>query len=85
MSQYKTVECYKTFDGKLFENEEQAKAHADDILGEELDGLLKLANLDITRTQEYKALLAWMKDRENLTKTINQLYNILNFEDDSQG
>lgn len=76
---YIITEVYKTVDGKLFENEEQAKAHAEDILGEELDGLLKLANLDITRTQEYKALMAWMKDKDSLKKSIDTLYQILNF------
>lgn len=78
---YKTVECYQTYDGKLFTNENEAKAHADDILGEELDGLLRIAELDITRTQEYKTILAWMEDKERLTKIVDNLHAILHFED----
>lgn len=81
---YKTVECYQTYDGKLFTSEVEAKARADDILGAELDGLLRIAELDITRTQEYKTVLAWMKDRERLTKIIDNLYAILHFEDDGE-
>lgn len=79
MNNYREVECFKTCDGKLFESERQAKDHADDLLGQELDGLLKLAKIDITRTQEYKALMAWMDDRENLKRTIDKLHSILNF------
>lgn len=80
------MRCFKTFDGRLFEDEKQAKAHADDILGEELDGLLKMFHLDITRTQEYKALLALMKNRDGLQNTIARLHAILSYDhgDDEQ-
>lgn len=81
---YKIVECYQTYDGKIFTNGVEAKARADDILGEELEGLLGIAELDITRTQEFKAILAWMKDRERLTKIIDNLYAILHFEDEEE-
>lgn len=74
----KTIqECYKTFDGLLFEDENKAKAHEDDILGQELDGLLKLAEIGITRNAEYKALLKWMNNRKELTKAIDLLHTIL--------
>lgn len=82
MANYKIIECFQTYDGKLFTNQDAAKQHADDILGEELDGLLKLAKLDITRNQEYKALLAWMKDKDVLRVTIDKLQRILNYGDD---
>jgi hypothetical protein len=82
MMNYKIVECFQTYDGKLFTNEKEAKQHSDDILGEELDGLLKLAKLDITRNQEYKALLAWMEDKDKLRVTIDKLQRILNHGED---
>jgi len=79
----KTIpECYKTFDGLLFEDEDKAKVHDDDILGRELDGLLKLAEIDITRNTEYKALLKWMNSRKELTKAIDKLHAILHYVDD---
>lgn len=80
----KTVqECYKTFDGLLFEDENKAKAHEDDILGQELDGLLKLAEITITRHAEHKALLKWMNSRKELTKAIDLLHAILHHKDDN--
>lgn len=80
------LECFKTFDGMLFDDEEKARAHADDILGAELDGLLKMFELDITRNQEYRALLALMKKRDDLQNTIARLHAILSYghEDGSQ-
>lgn len=77
----KELMCYKTHDGRIFESITDAKAHADDLLGEELDGLLKLAKLDITRSQEYKALLSWMKDRKELKGTLETVVSMLNFEE----
>lgn len=80
----KTITCYKTFDDQLFESEEKAKAHADDLLGEELDGLFKLAfkDIDLERSRQMKALLSLMKDRKELKKAIATLHAILNFEGD---
>lgn len=76
------LECYKTFDGQLFEDEDKAKEHDNDLLGQELDGLLKLAEIEITRHQEYKALLKWMSNRKELKKSINLLHAILHYGDE---
>ena len=72
--------CYKTFDGKLFENEDEAKAYTEDKLGEELDGLLKLFKLDVARNQEYRALLQLLKNKKELEKSINAISEILDYE-----
>lgn len=77
---YKTVECYQTFDGKLFINEDKAADHADDILGEELTRLLRISDLDITRSQEYKTLMSWMKEREKLKGIVDKLHAILHLK-----
>lgn len=79
MQAYTEVECYKTYDGKLFECEKAAQAHADDLLGVELDGLLKLFKLDITRTQEYRALLGLLKNRQELARSIRVIHSILTY------
>lgn len=76
---FQIVECFKTQDGRLFTDPRKAKEHADDLLGQELDGLLKLAQLDITRNMEYRALMAWMNNREELKAAVNTLHAILNF------
>lgn len=73
------VECFQTQDGRLFEDPRKAEEHADDLLGQELDGLLKLARMDITRNTEYRALMAWMGNRTDLKAAIDKLYLILNF------
>ena len=62
----------------MFEDEEKAREHEDDLLGQELEGLLRLFDLDISRNQEYKALLSVMKKREELLKSIVAISNILN-------
>lgn len=80
MNNFKSVVCYQTCDGKLFESEEKAKAHVDDLLGEELDGLFKLARIDIERSRQMKALLTLMNDRKALKQSIDALHSILNFE-----
>lgn len=77
----KTIEAYQTSDGQLFTSESKAKEHQDDLLGQELDGLLKLFNLDITRTQEYKSLFQLMKRRKELHQQIKLISQILDFEE----
>jgi len=75
----KTIEAYQCSDGTIFDCDNKAKSHEDDLLGQELDGLLKLFQLDITRNQEYKGLLAIMKSRKELKNTIQLILNILEF------
>lgn len=79
------VECFKTQDGRIFEDYRKAKEHAADLLGQELDGLLKLAQMDVTRNTEYRAIMAWMNNRAELKAAIDKLHAILNFgEGDEQ-
>lgn len=73
----KEITAYLAADGSIHASEEKAKAKDDDLLGEELDGLLKMFNLDITRNQEYKALLHVMKSRDALAKTMREIVRII--------
>lgn len=75
----KTIEAYQCSDGTIFDCDSKAKLHEDDLLGQELEGLLKLFQLDITRNQEYKGLLAVMKNRKELKNSIQLILNILEF------
>lgn len=78
----KTVEAFKTFDGMLFEDEKKARAHADDILGEELDGLLRIAVHNMTRNEEYKFIVSLMENRKALRACISKINAILSFENE---
>ena len=37
------ITAYKTPDGEIFEDEDKANKHFSDLLGEELDGLMRLS------------------------------------------
>lgn len=78
----KETNAYQTSDGRLFINEGTAKAHEDDLLGQEIDGLLRLYGLDITRNQEYKGCLSVMDKRKELKEAATKLLAILNHEED---
>ena len=72
----KTIEAYQTSDGLLFDSERKAEEHQADLLGTELDGLLKLFNLELSRSQEYSSLVQLMKRKKELRaqlKLINQI------------
>ena len=72
------VTAYKTADGSLFDDYDDAKKHMDDLLGQELDGLMRLSKIALTRTDEYKLIMGWMTQEKELKKAINAIYNILN-------
>ena len=76
------ITAYQCVDGSLFQDERKAKAHEDDLLGAELDGLLRLFELDISRHQEYKAILSCMKKRNDLLKATKAIVMLL--EDDNE-
>lgn len=71
------ITAYIAADGSLHEDEEAARAKDDDLLGQTLDGLLRLFNLDITRRQEYKAILHAMKNREALAQEMREALKII--------
>lgn len=73
----KTTEAYLSADGALHLNEKDAKERDENMLGEALDGLLKLFELDISRSQEYKALLCIMKKRAALAAAIAEIRVVL--------
>lgn len=73
----KELTAYQCADGSLYEDEKKALAHDDDLLGQELDGLLRLFGLDITRNQEYSGILAAMKRRGEVLTACQLIMNIL--------
>lgn len=71
------IEAYKTPDGKIFESKKAANEHYENLLGEELDGLLKLFKLDIERSREYKVLLQLLGNKAELKKQIAAIHRLL--------
>ena len=70
------VASFECSDGRLFTDEDKARAHETDLLGQELDGLLKMFQFDngmVTRNMEYRALTAIMKDRKTVSKDCGDL------------
>ena len=71
------ISAYKCCDGMIFEDEETARKHEEDLLGQELEGLLRLFDLDISRNQEHKAILSVMNKRNELLEAVEAISNIL--------
>ena len=69
----KTIEAYQSSDGKLFIDERECAKHQDDIIGADIDGLLMMFELDISRNQQFKAALCVMKKRDTLKTVLSQL------------
>lgn len=64
------ITAYKCSDGAIFENEKRAKTHQDDLTGAEIEKLLKLFQLELTRSQEFKGVLAAMKNQDEFLKQL---------------
>lgn len=71
------ITAFRCSDGSIHSDETKAQAHEDDLLGQELDGLLRLFQLDITRNQEFKGILCAMKKRPELLQAAKIIINIL--------
>ena len=76
----KEILAYRCSDGVIFSEERKAIAYEDDLLGAEIDGLLKLFNLDISRFQEYKGCLSVMGKRKELLNSAKAIIKILEDE-----
>jgi len=74
--------AYKAADGIIFEDEDKAKAHDVDLIGEELDGLVKhILQLDVPAHHMLRGFLAAIKSRKELTLCIAKLNRYLSHGD----
>lgn len=80
---YKEVISFITSDGKLFVDEDDARKHAQDLLGQELDALVRLAIPDIARAENYKAAMALLSEanRGELKNLIDSISKKLFFSE----
>ena len=74
----KEIHAYQCSDGAIFIDDKKAKAYEDDLLGQEIDGLLKLYGLDISRNQTYKGCLSVMGKRQELQEAAYAILAIIN-------
>lgn len=73
------VEIYKTSDGKLFECEDKAEDHQENIVGELLDGFLPNDDRgNVTQADRYNILMKQLKDPKLVDK-LTALYNAVTF------
>lgn len=78
----KTIEAYETVDGQIFDDEDKAKAHEVDLIGQEIDGILRLVlKLDVNRYELLRGFTEAMKDRRELKASIAKLHRYLSFEE----
>lgn len=78
----KNIEAFQYPDGKIFINKKDAKNHENDLLGQELDGLLQLFNTDLGQTSKYKSIIQLMNRRSELLISIKSIVHILEHYDD---
>lgn len=69
----KTIEAYQSSDGMLFHDERKCRQHQTDIIGADIDGLLMMFELDITRNQQFKAALTVMGKQPELISVLRAL------------
>ena len=76
----KTIECYKTSDGKVFEDEEKAQAHEDDMIGEELESLLMhVMGLNTGRSEVYKGTIKAINNKKALKEACKIILDVLQY------
>ena len=76
----KALNCYQTSDGLLFEDEDKALSHEDDLIGEELDEFFRLHfELDTRRSDIYKGLLKVLKNKKALAATCRKILTIVDY------
>lgn len=80
---YKETICYQTFDGNLFIEESKAIEHSEDLLGEQLDVLIRLAIPNIDRSLNYRAAMTLLskENRESLKELNWKIHQLLNFKE----
>ena len=69
----KTIEAYQASDGMLFHDERKCRQHQTDIIGADIDGLLMMFELDITRNQQFKAVFTVMGKQPELISVLRAL------------
>ena len=76
----KAIECYKTSDGKVFEDEEKAQAHEEDMIGEELESLLMhVMELNTGRSEVFKGIMKAINNKKALKEACKIILDVLQY------
>lgn len=75
----KEIIAYQCADGTIFTDEKKAAAYDEDLLGQEVDGLLKLAEIP-GRYEQYKYALNMLKkeNRQSLAEQCRLILKVIN-------
>lgn len=75
------IVAYQSSDGQIFTDEDKAITHDNDLIGEEIDGLLRLVlKLDVNRYDLVHGFTAAMKNKKPLIECIAKIHFILQHE-----
>ena len=75
------ITAYQTPDGEIFTDENKADKHYSDLLGEQLDGLMRLSKIQLKRTDEFKLIMGWIDQPDELKKAICKIHSIIKFNE----
>lgn len=74
------ITCYKTHDGKLFEDFDKAQEHETDLVGQEVDNLCKVLCIDLRRNGFQAVCKALSQEnRKALTDAVASLHDVLGY------
>lgn len=73
----KEIQAYQSADGSVHLSEKAAIDRDENMLGEEVDGLLRVYTLELSRASEYKACLNAMKNKTALLASCKAIIQIL--------
>ena len=76
----RAIECYQTADGKIFPSEQQARRHADELLGKKLESFIEFAFPDLAhRPSQLKSALRMHENRETSAALLRELLYIMTY------
>ena len=74
----KTIEAYQSADGLIYTDEDKARAHEDDLIGQELDELLhRIMCIDPGHRAMYNGLLSALKKKKELLTCLRRIVAVL--------
>ena len=81
----KTIEAYQSADGRIFNDERQAIAADDDIIGQELDQLVhRIMCMDPGHSAMFKGVASALKKKKELLTCLRCIVSVLEHESDEE-
>lgn len=81
----KIIECFKTSDGRMFEDEKHAEDAENDLIGAELDELIyRIMRMDPGHQAVYRGVLSALKRKSELLACVKRIADVIEFKDDNE-